>query len=213
MKYLGGGDVRRFDEWAPTYDESWLQEHIFEPVHQATLEAVVQEVKQPARVLDIGCGTGRLLRAVATRFPDTELVGIDPAATMVEQAEASPRSNVPIRALQARAEDLPFPDDRFDLVLSTMSFHHWTNQQRALCEISRVLTPEGRFTLTDAVVRGVGWLFFALWRTGRFHSQTELTRMFERAGLRIVSRRWVPDVHSNGNGVQVTTGRVGSEEY
>ena len=72
-------DVERFDRWAETYDRHWMQRVIFEPVQLTVLDLAVAEVRRPAAVLDIGCGTGRLLAGAATRFPAAELFGVDAA--------------------------------------------------------------------------------------------------------------------------------------
>lgn len=53
---------------------------------------------------------------------------------------------------QAYAEELPFPDQSADLVLSSISFHHWADQKKGMQEIARVLRPGGYFCLADHVV-------------------------------------------------------------
>jgi ubiquinone/menaquinone biosynthesis C-methylase UbiE len=103
----------------------------------------------PRRVLDIGCGTGQLLRTLATRYPKAdELCGLDPAPTMVAVAEAAaddPRLNF----VTGVAEHLPYPDRHFDLVLATTSFDHWSDQRAGLAECARVAAPSGRLVLVD----------------------------------------------------------------
>jgi ubiquinone/menaquinone biosynthesis C-methylase UbiE len=53
----------------------------------------------------------------------------------------------------AAAEALPFPDQTVDLVLSSLSFHHWADQRKGLHEIARVLRPGGWFCLADHTIR------------------------------------------------------------
>ena len=72
-----------------------------------------------------------------------ELTGADPAAGMIDQARAAAPGGASVRFVQAFAEELPFPDASFDLVTSTMSFHHWADQRRGLREVRRVLAPGG----------------------------------------------------------------------
>ena len=101
----------------------------------------------PLRVLDVGCGTG-VLREMVDRVPNVlEIVGVDPSEGMLHIArEDSPDQ---IRFVRAGAERMPFEDGRFDLVVSTMSFHHWHVQHAGLAEIARVLAPSGTFVLID----------------------------------------------------------------
>jgi SAM-dependent methyltransferase len=100
-------------------------------------------------VLDVGCGTGRLLRAARPCFPAAELVGVDPAGQMVATAIAVTPSRLGIRYVQARAERLPFPDASFDLVFATMSLRHWADPRVGMAEVAGVLRPTGMLVLAD----------------------------------------------------------------
>jgi ubiquinone/menaquinone biosynthesis C-methylase UbiE len=141
-------DVKRFDRWAATYDQSVMQRLYFVPVHSKMLDLLVRErLKDPVScVIDVGCGTGRLLRAASVRWPEAQLLGVDPAERMVAEAT---RLNPNAIFKLASAESLPFPDQTADIVLSSLSFHHWANQGKGLQEIARVLRPGGFFCLAD----------------------------------------------------------------
>ncbi|MFE4952191.1 class I SAM-dependent methyltransferase [Leifsonia sp. NPDC056665] len=97
------------------------------------------------RTLDVGCGSGALLRLLARLRPDARLTGVDPAAGMVREAVAS----TPADVLQASAEALPFEDGAFDLVVSSSSFSHWEDKAAGLAECRRVLAPGGALLLAD----------------------------------------------------------------
>ena len=177
-------DVGRFGRWASTYDEHWLQPRFFEPVQEATLRRAAVLVPDPRSVLDVGCGTGALLRKVAERFPRADLSGVDPAPGMVEAARKAWCGNRPARFMRAAAEHLPFEDAEFDLVTSTVSFHHWQDQRAGLHEIGRVLAPGGSLILTD--IFAVSWLrgWFAVFgMRHRFHTPAEIEGMLRSAGL------------------------------
>lgn len=98
-----------------------------------------------SRILDVGCGSGALLRLLGRLRPDARLTGVDPAAGMVREAVASARAAV----LQASAEALPFGDGSFDLVVSSSSFSHWEDKAAGLAECRRVLAPGGALLLAD----------------------------------------------------------------
>jgi ubiquinone/menaquinone biosynthesis C-methylase UbiE len=117
--------VGRFDRWAPAYDQDWLQQRFFGPVQARTLELAAGIGVMPRRILDIGCGTGALLRSASRRWPSAALAGVDPAAEMLRAAR---QSTVPSELVRATAGALPFADATFDLVVSTVSFHHWDSQ-------------------------------------------------------------------------------------
>ncbi len=140
-------DVKRFNQWAATYDQSVMQRLYFGPVHSKMLDLLVQELKDPPRcIIDVGCGTGRLLRAASVRWPEAQLLGVDPAEQMVSEAQ---RLNPNATFKLAPAESLPFSGQTADLVLTSLSFHHWANQTKGLQEIVRVLRPGGLLCLAD----------------------------------------------------------------
>ena len=182
-------DVERFSKWAPTYDRHHLQKRVFEPVQRIVLEIAASENPSPTAILDVGCGTGRLLRAAGEKFPRARLEGIDAAEGMIEQARAAGgRANFQL----ATAESIPFPDSQFDLVFSTMTFHHWADQSKAISQIARVLTPNGRWVLADFVATGPMRFVFAVVRPKRFHERGKVDRLLAPAGLRVTSERRVP---------------------
>ncbi|TMF69833.1 MAG: methyltransferase domain-containing protein [Chloroflexi bacterium] len=79
-------DLGRFNRWAATYDRHYLQRKVFEPVHKTLLEVAVTEASSAKAILDVGCGTGRLLRSAESLFPNARLEGVDPAPEMVATA-------------------------------------------------------------------------------------------------------------------------------
>lgn len=104
-------------------------------------------------VLDVGCGTGTLLRAVARGAPGVaRLCGIDPAAEMVAHARRlATREGVTVEVNQAFADALPFDDSTFDVVFCTLVIHHLppSTTAAALREMRRVLRPGGRLVVAD----------------------------------------------------------------
>jgi ubiquinone/menaquinone biosynthesis C-methylase UbiE len=135
-----------------------------------TAELAISLDGAPHRVLDVGCGTGLLLRLLAQRLPGSdELVGVDAAPGMVDVA-TSMRNDPRLRFSAGVAEDLPFPEASFDLVVSTTSFDHWEDQRRGLTECARVLSPGGHLVLTDLFSL---WLVPTLLVGHRGHARTK----------------------------------------
>ena len=141
-------DVIYFNEWAKTYDRSILQAIFFTRIHAHMLKLLTRELdgKNPACLVDVGCGTGRLLSAAAQRWPEATLFGADPAEVMVAEANRI-RPEVEIRL--ATAESLPFEDQSADIVTTSLSFHHWHDQAKGVGEIARILRPGGIFCIAD----------------------------------------------------------------
>lgn len=103
-----------------------------------------------ARVLDVGTGPGILLVELARLRPDLVLTGVDLSSDMVEKAQrhlARYGDRVSVRT--ADVVSLPFPDGSFDLVVSSLSMHHWDHPEAAAPELARVLRPGGRIQIYD----------------------------------------------------------------
>src|SRR5579875_1952760 len=141
-------DVAAFQERAPGYESGW-RGRLHHEIADRTASLALTRVPLPGRILDVGCGTGYLLRQLARRCPGAvELAGIDAAPAMVEAAQreaGDPRLSFRLGA----AERLPWGPERFGLVVSTTSFDHWVDQQTGLRECLRVLTPGGTLVLVD----------------------------------------------------------------
>jgi ubiquinone/menaquinone biosynthesis C-methylase UbiE len=140
---------------------------------------------KPSRILDVGCGTGLLLRFLAERLPDAkELVGIDAAPGMIVVAKSA-SSDPRVRFSTGVAESLSFPDALFDLVVSTTSFDHWEDQGVGLAECARVLDRPGHFVLVDLFSP---WLVPTLFVGDRGYARTRhrANRLLAAAGFRAV---------------------------
>jgi SAM-dependent methyltransferase len=106
-----------------------------------------------ARVLEVGCGPGRLSIRLA-RQHGLEVTGLDLDRAMIERARANAdrRGDGDERRpsfLVGDVASLAFPDRSFDLVVSTLSMHHWADPTAGLAEIGRVLRPGGRALVWD----------------------------------------------------------------
>ncbi|WP_421732583.1 class I SAM-dependent methyltransferase [Cellulomonas sp.] len=106
-----------------------------------------------ARVLDVGTGPGALPRLIAGTSPDLQIDAIDLAPEMIEQAR---QGGGDVTFSVADVGDLPWPDATFDVVVSTLSQHHWADPASGLREVRRVLRPGGR-----------AWVYDFRWALGR----------------------------------------------
>jgi 2-polyprenyl-3-methyl-5-hydroxy-6-metoxy-1,4-benzoquinol methylase len=114
--------------------------------------AILAEIKG-ARILDVGCGFGKLTLDVAKHSPDAKVFGIDLLDSLMEQARMNATvlgiPNVEFKTASAYA--LPFEDEAFETVFSFFMLHHLDEIPRGLVEIRRVLQNGGRFTAAEPI--------------------------------------------------------------
>lgn len=120
---------------------------------RASHEAMIRLSKvQPSdRVLEVACGPGFVALLFAERA--REVVGLDLTEALLQQARQRQRERGlhNLQFVQGDAEQLPFPDGTFTIVACHKAFHHFSNPQKVLREIHRVLVPGGRFVLGDTL--------------------------------------------------------------
>lgn len=124
------------------YDRRWCQ------YLQGTIAATMARVPLHAgqHVLDVGCGTGLLLRAMTDHESTIRVVGLDLSRAMLHRARS--RLPVTVTLLQGDTTRLPFESATFDVVVSSSALHYAPHPDDALAEIARVLRPNGRLVLT-----------------------------------------------------------------
>jgi SAM-dependent methyltransferase len=134
--------------WSSRIGKLRLRDQVFGNVHFNGDESV----------LDIGCGRGLLLVAAAKRLTTGKAIGADHwketpeyryTAQMVWKNAAIEGVGERMEVIDADAQSLPFNNDRFDLVMTSLMMHHVADRSRALKEMVRVLKPGGRLILAD----------------------------------------------------------------
>jgi ubiquinone/menaquinone biosynthesis C-methylase UbiE len=120
---------------------AWLDEHLTR-----------SKISQP-RVLDLGCGTGSLLRHLCSGIGSG--VGADVSSDMLDHAKRRAAAEPKLSFVHLTRRSLPFADNQFDVVISFFSFRYM-DWNRIFPEILRVLRPEGRFLMVDLVRARVG---------------------------------------------------------
>ena len=174
-------DVQQFDRWSERYERSKWQWLFFDRMHRKAF-GLAAPFGEPRAILDVGCGSGRLLRAAHARWPGARLVGIDPSPGMI----ASARRHTAAELHLAGAEEIPVPEESIDLAFSTIAFHHWTDRDQGLREVARVLRPGGHFVLVDNI--GPDWVASYL-KDRPYLKRAERVPVWARNGLRVVEQR------------------------
>lgn len=110
---------------------------------------ILEEIraKNPHSLLDIGCGTGEILRLIRQDNKEIALFGLDLSPEMVKTARSKEIDGADI--IVGDSENLPYPDASFDAVICCQSFHHYPHPEKAFQSAYRVLKPDGLFLICD----------------------------------------------------------------
>ena len=155
------------EKYIPALRFDWLT-RIYDPIVRLTTRetafktALVTQIKVGPgdRVLDLACGTGTLAVMVKNAHPKTSVVGIDgDERILVLAKDKADKAKVEIEFDRGLSFELPYPDESFDCVVSSLFFHHLTrdNKLRTLREVRRILRPNGELHIADWGLPG-NWL-------------------------------------------------------
>lgn len=190
-----------FDDKAASYDR-WYRTKAGFIVDRIEKEAVFSFLQPEVglTVLDIGCGTGNYALELARK--GLKVTGIDISTGMLAKARArAARENLEINFCLADAQDLPFADNNFDIVLSVSSLEFFLDLQRALNEAYRVLKPGGRLVV-GVIGRDSAWGRYyiekarrdpkSVFNQARFYSTCELKNAMPGKNVQTRSVLFVP---------------------
>jgi SAM-dependent methyltransferase len=144
-----------YDAIAHLYDEP-LRDHVVDAQLMEFLRA--RSESTPARILDVGCGTGKQLTADHHHLPALRLVGVDRFAGMLRIAK---RRGPGVDWLQADGAELPLKAQSVDYATCQYAYPHIGRPERVITEVFRVLRSGGRFVMTNIDPWAMpGWLLY-----------------------------------------------------
>lgn len=153
--------------------------------YQFTLSAIGKI--QPRRLIDIGCGAGAFLALVQEKYPEIQLNALDQSEKMVEETRERLTDTAIVTV--GDAENMPLEKEQYQAATCNMSIHHYPHPQKALCEMHRILMPEGYLLLNDmdciAPIRWCANQIFPLLPGGdvKMYNRTEIIEMVRQAGF------------------------------
>jgi ubiquinone/menaquinone biosynthesis C-methylase UbiE len=173
----------KFHKQAEKYDSGNKGKHA-----RSLYESVINklDVLSFNNLLDVGCGTGNLLKLISTRY-DVQISGADLTPKMLNIARIKLGDKADLKV--GDSEELPFDNDKFDMVICTDSFHHYPHPEKVLAEIRRVLQQDGMLLIADPYtptpLRQLVNLYFKLSRSGdvKIYPESDIRKLLEKAGF------------------------------
>ena len=146
-------------------------------------------------LLDVGCGTGFLMELLIKQRP-AHYCGADLSDEMIRVAREKRINGAEF--VVSSADKLPYPDETFDIVTCSQSFHHYPYPEKAMLEAKRVLKPGGLYILSDTGIGGIGaWIdnhiLFKMMKSGDCHTTNRkgIETLMEAAGFAVTDSRQI----------------------
>ncbi|MBL7070623.1 MAG: methyltransferase domain-containing protein [Candidatus Omnitrophica bacterium] len=185
---------KRFNDWSRKYDRSILQNLVFRRSHDMFIDNMGDD-KSPARVLDVGCGTGEFALKLRTRKENINLSGVDLSSEMINAAKEKFLTDKNVDFRIGEAGNMPYEDNSFDYITCSHSFHHYPNKRKTIREMYRVLRGGGKLMIVDGYKdspRGSFIFDFIVRRheidVHHLHSK-QFHRIMTRAGFRNITQK------------------------
>ncbi|MGN0143658.1 MAG: class I SAM-dependent methyltransferase [Clostridium sp.] len=173
-----------FNKIACEYNESSEGKFVIS-MYDEIIHRIIQA--NPDKMLDLGCGNGNILKII-NKMLSTDLYGIDISKNMIREARKNLGTNVKLTV--GDAENLPYNDEEFSVVLCNASFHHFPNPDIVLSEIKRVLKKDGILILGDKtgpfdLYTKIINKFLKYTKTGdyKFYNKKEIISLIESSGF------------------------------
>ncbi|PIV08806.1 16S rRNA (cytosine(1402)-N(4))-methyltransferase [Candidatus Roizmanbacteria bacterium CG17_big_fil_post_rev_8_21_14_2_50_39_7] len=152
MHQLEKNSIEEFSKWAENYDNP-----LTSITFRKTNEKIVQLLnpKRNSSFLDVGCGSGILIKNLLALNSNIKLYGLDITPKMVEVAKRKFGNEPNVEITLGSAVKMPYQDNTFDYVTCASSFHHHPDPLQSAKEMVRVLKPGGRLLILDMCIEGL----------------------------------------------------------
>ncbi|MCX5779924.1 MAG: methyltransferase domain-containing protein [Firmicutes bacterium] len=178
---------RNFDKKAANYFNTWDGKYSLHMYGEVIKTINTRPFKS---ILDVGCGPGAMLDRILNHHAEVQACGIDFSEKMIEKAAELLAGKSEL--VTGDADNLPWADKSFDVIVCNSSFHHYPEPQKVLWEMKRVLKTNGRLIIADpwwpVIYRFLINLYLRtpmnLEGDFRIYSEKEIMEMFAECGFK-----------------------------
>lgn len=143
--------VKIWDFWADKYERLWVQKYSLSPTRREIIKELKKIIKEDRdyRILDMGCGTGQLIRDIKKEFSgfNIKFTGVDISSKMIEAAKEKDKE---ADYLNSSIEEFNGQPSSYDIIVCTHSFPYYSNKEEAINKFHYLLKEEGYLFLAQA---------------------------------------------------------------
>lgn len=207
------GDIRAFwDGMAKTHGGSDLATAPDHHYRGLEIESVIRAITAMKHdtILDVGCGNGYTTRAIAEKFPDSEIVGVDFSEAMINEARKSANPDnirFSVADVLSLSRNKSLELEKYDVVVSTrclINLTNWEEQKIGILEMRKMLNPDGRMILVENLQDGLDNLNHIRAKVGldpittrwhnRYLQQDEVTKFLTDIGGQLLTCEYVENI-------------------
>ena len=198
----------RYEVWeklARRYDRLWVQKYSLGPTRREVIKLVlpVLALNKKAEILEIGCGTGQLIREISGRYKDVRYLGIDVAGNMIKIARSS--NTAPDVKFKVCPIESFTSVDKYDIVICTHAFPYFPDKAGALEKIAGLCNTGAKLVFVNSSTNDlkdliINFFLKATTSKAQYPSIEEMKKLFKNAGLTvrktkiIRERRYMPTI-------------------
>ena len=181
----------KYDAWeklAPRYNDQWVQKYSLIPTRRDVKKIVLPllEKDNDLKILDVGCGTGQLIKEISEQYVNVDYLGIDVAKNMINIAKQS-NSGDRVRFINVSVDDFVC-EEQFDIIICTHAFPYFPDKRGAMFKMSSLCKKGGIVIIVSSSTNNPKDLFINLLvktRTSRakYLSIAQMKRLFSSAGF------------------------------
>lgn len=184
----------KYEVWenlAHKYNNLWVQKYSLGPTRREVLKIVLPLLKEnnKLRILDIGCGTGQLIKEISNEYEDVNYLGIDVAENMIKEAKNNNLKNKNIKFKTCPIEKFN-TKDKFDIIICTHAFPYFPNKEEVLKKIYKLSNKNANIVIVNSSTNSlkdliINFFLKATTSKAKYLSIEEMKKLFNIAKLKV----------------------------
>ena len=184
----------KYEVWenlAHKYNNLWVQKYSLGPTRREVLKIVLPLLKKnnKLRILDIGCGTGQLIKEISNEYEHVNYLGIDVAENMIKEAKNNNLENKNIKFKTCPIEKFN-TKDKFDIIICTHAFPYFPNKEEVLKKIYKLSNKNANIVIVNSSTNSlkdliINFFLKATTSKAKYLSIEEMKKLFNIAKLKV----------------------------